>query len=200
MPETEGKRPGSAANPSVTRKKREDSCAGEADGLLYVIAMIDPAARERLTQLRRLAAPFGIPPRDLHGHITLAAYAGEDEGRFIASCKAVLARYGQFSVAYDKIELFASTSAVVAAPRKEGPLDAIQREITERWAADLDQWTRRDVWRPHTTLAYHPTADLGAVAGAMRAEFEPFAARVERVEFSREFENRYEIIDSIKLA
>lgn len=167
--------------------------------MLYVIAMIDPAARRRLTGLRELAAPFGIPPRDLHGHITLAAYAGEDEGRFIASCKAVLARYGQFSVEYDKIELFASTSAVVAAPRKEGPLDAVQREIAERWAADLDQWTRRDVWRPHTTLAYHPAADLDAAAGAMRAEFAPFSARVSRVEFSRECGNRYEIVDSMEL-
>lgn len=168
--------------------------------MLYVIAMIDPAAQKRLARLRELAVPFGIPLRDIHGHITLAAFAGTDEDGFLSSCKAILARYRKFSVEYEKIEIFASTSAIVAAPRKDGPLDAIQREIAERWAADLNQWTRRDVWHPHTTLAYHPTADLGAVAGAMRAEFEPFAAQVERVEFSRELENRYEIIDSIKLA
>ena len=53
--------------------------------MLFVIAMVDPAARARLTRLRELAAPFGILPRDVHGHITLAAYAGGEEGRFISS-------------------------------------------------------------------------------------------------------------------
>ena len=168
--------------------------------MLFVIAMVDPPARARLTRLRELAAPFGIPPRDVHGHITLAAYAGEEEGRFISSCKAILSGYGKFSVRYDRIELFASTSAIVAAPRKEGPLDAIQAEIARAWPGDLNEWTRREVWRPHTTLVYHPTADLEAITREMGKEFEPFEVRVDRVEFSRECENRYEIIDFVELA
>lgn len=168
--------------------------------MLYVIAMIDPAARARMTGLRWLAAPFGIPPRDLHGHITLAGYDGGDEDGFLLSCKAILSRYGKFSVSYDRIEIFASTSAIVAAPRKEGPLDAIQREIAERWGGALNQWTQREIWRPHTTLAYHPTADLEAIAEVMRAEFEPFTAQVDRVEFSRESGDQYEIIGSVEFA
>ncbi len=88
--------------------------------MLFVIAMVDPAARARLTRLRELAAPFGILPRDVHGHITLAAYAGGEEGRFISSCKAILSGYEKFSVRYDGVELFASTSAVVAGPAKGG--------------------------------------------------------------------------------
>ena len=168
--------------------------------MLFVIAMVDPAARARLTRLRELAAPFGILPRDVHGHITLAAYAGGEEGRFISSCKAILSGYEKFSVRYDGVELFASTAAVVAAPRKEGPLDAIQREIAGAWAADMNEWTRRDVWQPHTTILYHPQADLEAIVEALREEFESFAAQVDRVEFSREYEDRYEIVDFIELA
>lgn len=167
--------------------------------MLYVIAMLDPASRERLTRLRRLAAPFGIPPRDLHGHITLAAYTGGDAAGFISSCKAILSRYGAFSVRYDNIELFSSTRAIVAAPQREGPLDAIHREISERWGTELNEWTRRDVWRPHTTVLYHPEADLDAIIEALRAEFEPFEALVGRIEFSLEHEDRYETVDNIEL-
>lgn len=172
---------------------------GGQETMLYVIALIDQAAREKLTGLRLLAAPFGIPPQNLHGHITLAGYTGGDEEEFVSSCKAILSGYGKFPVHYDQIELFASTSAVVAVPRKEGVLDAIQREISEAWAADLNEWTRRDVWHPHTTLAYHPTVDLEAVTELMRGKFEPFTARVDRIEFSLEYAPRYETIDFIDL-
>lgn len=168
--------------------------------MLYVIARIDPAARKRITRMRQLAVPFGIAPREVHGHITLAGYTGGDEGKFVSSCKTILSGYGKFSVRYDEIKLFASTSAIVAAPRKDGALDAIQREISNAWEAGLNEWTRREVWQPHTTVAYHPTADLEAITEIMREEFEPFTAEVSRIEFSREYDGRYEIIDFIELS
>lgn len=153
--------------------------------MIFAIAGIDPASAQRLTALRRLAAPFGIPPRAVHGHISLAAYTGGDGEGFVAACRGILSRYEAFSVRYEGIEIFDSTRAVVAAPRKEGPLDAIQRDIARAFPSELNQWTQREAWRPHTTLAYHPQADLAAIAQAMRAEFTPFSARVDQIEFSR---------------
>lgn len=153
--------------------------------MIFAIADIDPASAQRLTALRQLVAPFGIPPRAVHGHISLAAYTGGDEDGFVSTCRRILSRYGAFCVRYEGIEIFASTCAIVAAPQKEGPLDAIQRDIARAFPSELNQWTRREAWQPHTTLAYHPQADLAAIAQAMRTEFVPFSARVDRIEFSR---------------
>ena len=57
--------------------------------------------------------------------------------------------------------------------------------IARAWAADLNEWTQEDVWRPHTTLLYAPGADLAAIAAAMQQEFAPFTAQVDRIEFSQ---------------
>ena len=57
--------------------------------MLCAVAKLDPASTERLARLRRMANQFGIFPKELHGHITLATYTGEDEAAFIASCKAI---------------------------------------------------------------------------------------------------------------
>lgn len=175
--------------------------------MLCVIAIIDSAATERLTKLRRTAERFGIPPRIVHGHITLASYIGADEEGFAASCKAILSGYGKFPVYYDKIETWASTSGVksliVAVPRREPVLAALQKEISGGWTADLNRWTKEDAWNPHTSLLYVPGTDLSAAAGAMGREFEPFAAQVDRIELTHVYENEgkssIEIIDFIEL-
>lgn len=157
--------------------------------MLCAIAKIDPASTERLAKLRRMANDFSIFPRELHGHITLATYTGEDEAGFIASCKAILSGYQKFTVRYEKVEIWVSVpvseSIIVAAPRREPVMAAIQKEFARAWAADLNEWTQVDVWRPHTTLLYAPGADLAAIAAAMQQEFEPFSAQVDRIEFSQ---------------
>ena len=156
--------------------------------MLCAIAKIDSVSTERLAKLRRMANDFGIFPRELHGHITLATYTGGDEAGFIASCKAVLSGYQKFTVRYEKVEIWASVpepEIIVAAPRREPVMAAMQKEIARAWAADLNEWTQEDVWRPHTTLLYAPGADLAAIAAAMQREFEPFTAQVDRIEFSR---------------
>lgn len=156
--------------------------------MLCAIAKIDPASTERLAKLRRMANDFGVFPRELHGHITLATYTGGDETGFIASCKTILSGYHKFTVPYEKVEIWASVpepEIIVAAPRREPVMAAVQKEIAQAWAADLNEWTQEDVWRPHTTLLYAPGADLAAIAVAMQREFEPFTAQVDRIEFSR---------------
>ncbi len=167
--------------------------------MLCAIAKIDSDARERLVKLQMISERFGIPPRNLYGHITLAAYIGNDEGGFISSCKANLSGYKKFSVFYNRIEALASTSIIAAVPRTEETVAAIRRGISGSWSEDLNEWTRAGVWRAHTTLVYDPQADLYAIAAAMREAFEPFGAQVDRIEFSRVYEKGYEIIDFIEL-
>lgn len=171
--------------------------------MICAIAKIDPASTERLAKLRRMANDFGISPRELHGHITLATYTGEDEAGFIASCKTILSGYQKFTVRYDKVEIWASVpeseSIIVAAPRREPVMAAIQKEIAQTWAADLNEWTQENVWRPHTTLLYAPGADLPSIAAAMQKEFAPFTAQVDRIEFSR-VNGEIETVDLAKLA
>ena len=171
--------------------------------MLCVIAIIDPAASARLAKLEQIAGRFGVPPQGVHGHITLATYTGDEEAAFLASCKAVLAGCGKFSVRYEDIQLWTAASGarsvLVAAPRKEGGIAAVQKAVARGWSEQLNEWTREDVWTPHTTLLYVPGADLDRIAGAMREEFEPFFARIDRIEFSRVYENGYEIVDFIEL-
>lgn len=103
--------------------------------MLCVIAKIDSASRKRLAGIQRIAENFGIPVRELYGHITLATYLGEEEEAFIASCKASLPCRKAFPVRYDQIEVLDATSIIVASPRKEGNLAAIHGEIERRWGA-----------------------------------------------------------------
>lgn len=167
--------------------------------MLCAIAKIDSAARERLAALAKLTNGYGILPRNVYGHVTLATYIGNDKDQFISSCKEILSGFGKFCICYDKLEVLASTSIIVAVPRTEKTMDAIQKGISRRWAADLNEWTQADVWQAHTTLVYSDQADLYTIAKAMQEKFEPFTAQVDRIEFSRVYEGGYETIDFFEL-
>ena len=167
--------------------------------MLCVLAKVDPLAKSHLLQLQEPIKKFGVPPRDLHGHITLVTYVGENEEAFISSCKTVLSGVKPFSVNYDKIEVLEATSILVASPRKEDEIVCVQKRITKGWEAWLDCWTQADVWKPHTTLLHDPQADLHGIARAIQEIFEPFSARINEVEFSRVNEHGYEVIESIVL-
>ena len=175
--------------------------------MLCAIIIVDAAATDRLLRVRQIAERFGYPPKEVHGHITLATYTGDDEEGFISSCRAILSKFGKFPVYYDKVEAWEAVSGVktfiVAVPRKEHTIVALQKEISRVWAADLNEWTRGDVWSPHTSLIHVPGKDLSDVAEAMQEEFEPFAAKIDRIEFTRVYENEgkwsYEIADSVEL-
>ena len=152
--------------------------------MLCAIAIIDVSATERLRELRRIAERFGAPPRNTHGHITLATYIGDDEDGFVASCKTLLSGYKRFSVHYDEVTIFDASAVIVAVPRREDPLAAMHKDIAKIWAADLNQWTQEDMWNPHTSLFYSRQHDLPAILKAMREEFTPFTAEVDRIEFT----------------
>jgi len=169
--------------------------------MLCVIAVIDPVAREWLRRLQRVAEEsYGIPPRHLHGHITMLTFMGEDEAGFIAECSRRLAGQRSFGVRYCGIDMLPPTPSIVAWPAMEGELWDVQRRMTVGWEEQLDRWTRPDAWVPHTTLVFAPEADLKPVTATMRAAFMPFTAQVCAIEFSRVLpEGGYEIADRIEL-
>ena len=167
--------------------------------MLCAIAKIDPVSKERLSKVQQTAEKFGIPVRDLYGHITLVTYVGNAEEAFIVSCKDMLHGYKSFCVRYDKVEVLPATQIIVASPIKKNEIATIHSEIVKAWAEELDQWSRETIWHPHTTLVYHPKADLNVIANAMQEKFSPFDARIEKIEFSRVTEDGYKIVDSIAL-
>ena len=167
--------------------------------MLCVIAKIDPASRARLLELQKEIEKLGIPVRALHGHITLASYIGEDEAAFLASCKEILSGYRAFPVYYDRIEVLASTHIVVASPRREGMLEVLQRQTAAQWEEELTDYTKADVWYPHTTLLYDMQADLARIAERLGGVFEPLCGEVQTIEFSRVENAGYTIVDTIEL-
>ena len=61
--------------------------------MLCVIAKLDKRSTEKLMAIQKAAAP-DTDGKPLHGHITLAAYMGEDEAGFMAFCAALLREKG----------------------------------------------------------------------------------------------------------
>lgn len=167
--------------------------------MLCVIAKIDADSRQKLNAIRRSAEQYGAAPRNLHGHITLASYLDADENILIPECKAILSDKRAFCVRYDKIEIFSASSIIAATPCKNEMLCSVHNSLVSIRPDLLDKWTRNSVWQPHTTLVYMPDCDLRPVAQAMQALFSPFTARIEKIEFSKEVDNGYEIVDAVQL-
>ena len=171
----------------------------EVKRLLCVIAKIDEAARDRLRAIQQIGDSHGVPTSSLYGHITLATYISGDEAEIIRSCKARLHGQRAFSVHYERIEVLPVSSIIIASPRRSGALLRLHRMLVSEYPAWLNEWTRTDQWKPHTTLLHDPLADLDAIAAQMRAAFHPFSAHVSQIEFSRVHECGYDIIGKIAL-
>lgn len=167
--------------------------------MLCVIAKLDKRSAEKLTALKKAAVPeAGTKP--LYGHITLAAYVGDDEAEFMAFCASQLKGVPQFAVKYTHLAVLEETSIVAALAEKTGTLAALHRRIAEVYGGSLNEWTGSDeVWLPHTTLLYDPKADLPAVCRKMAAGFTPFTAGIVGIEFSRVTPPGYEILGRIEL-
>ena len=168
--------------------------------MLCVIAKLDKRSTEKLTAIQKAAAP-DADGKPLHGHITLAAYMGEDEAGFMAFCAALLKGVSCFAVKYTHLAVLEETSIVAALAEKTGTLAALHRRIAEVYGGSLNEWTGSDeAWLPHTTLLYDPKADLQKVCRETARRFAPFAAEVVRVEFSRVTPSGYEIIGRVALS
>lgn len=167
--------------------------------MLCVIAKLDKSAAERLSSLKKAFVPAEFAARPLYGHITIANYIGSDEAGFIRYCKAMLEGAATFQVEYKKVEVLKKSAIIVASPEKAGTLAALHREIAEKFAPSLNDWTQPELWQPHTTLLYSPALDLDAICANMKKAFAPFSARVCAIEFSRVLDTDYEIVEKVEL-
>ena len=168
--------------------------------MLCILAKIDEEGRKKLLEVQKAAESFSVTPKELHGHVTLACYVGDDEKKFITSCGEKLKKEHPFEIFYDHIDVFEVSSVIAAAPRREEKIECVHRDISDRWSEDLNCWTKENVWLPHTTLLQDKTVDILPIAEAMKKIFKPFSAMVTEIEFSRVLEgNKYEIVGSFTL-
>lgn len=149
--------------------------------MIQVIAKLDKSARARLSWIQSFAASFGIVPKPIYGHITLASL--EDRAA-AAACRSALAEQKTFSVDFTSVEVLAQEKTVAALAAREGALEAVHEII----APGVE-------WTPHTALLRDGMMNLSWVRTAMGQMFQPFTAKVDRIEF---LENG-EIIDGIDL-
>ena len=165
--------------------------------MLCVIAKLDGGATEKLMSIRKAALSDAAMRKPLHGHITIAAYTGDEVAQFIQFCKSQIGGISSFPVRYERIEVLEDTSIVVASPEKSGTLETLHRRIAEEYNCFLNRWTQVERWYPHTTLLYDPNSDLHRICRKISTYFMPFSAQVSKIEFSRVLESGYDIIDTI---
>ena len=167
--------------------------------MLCVIAKLDDAATEKLNALRDSVLPGDSRPGPLYGHITVAAYTGDREADFIRSCRALLADVPPFEILYEKLTVFEETSIVVAVPRASETLTAMHHRIAEAYPDALNDWTRTELWVPHTTLLSGSLPELYGICETLNRRFTPFTAAVRGIAFSRVLPEGYEVVDRMAL-
>ena len=136
--------------------------------MIEVIAKLDKSSRARLSWIQSFAASFGIVPRPIYGHITLARIE-EDQ---VEACKALLADQAAFTVDFTQVEVLRQEKIIAALAAREGALE----EIYSKLAPNAP-------WTPHTELLRDDMMDLGWVKTAMAGMFQPFTASISRIEF-----------------
>ena len=149
--------------------------------MIYAIARIDKSSRARLSWIQSFAASFGIVPRPIYGHIPLAALESREQ---IAACKAALADQNAFTVDFQRVDVLRNEKAIAALAAREGALAQLHARLED----DTD-------WVPCTVLLRDDVMDLNWVCKAMAQMFQPFTAKVERIEFME----GSEIIDGMDL-
>jgi len=167
--------------------------------MLCLLARIDDLAKEKLFLLQKAAEKHGVPRRHLHGHITIAVYTGTDEAGFIESCKTIADHFSVFSFRYDHLQILREPSTISACPLKEGMLLELHKRVAAQWMQEMNHWTQSDIWLPHTTLLQDTQADLDRLLQILQNTFEPFEAKVVRLEFSAVRPDGYEIVDFVDL-
>lgn len=152
--------------------------------MVSVIAKLDKSSRARLSWIQSFAASFGIVPKPIYGHITLASV----EEALIPACKDALAGQGAVSLDFEKVDVLPAERAVAALAAPEGPLADLREKLAG--VAELEE-----NWQPCTILIRDPLADPNWVRMAMDQMFQPFTAKIERIEFM----SGNEIVDGMDL-
>ena len=154
-----------------------------------VIAILDRPARARLSWIQSFAASFGVVPRPIYGHITLASF--EDDG-LIPACADALAGQTAFSVDFPGVDILEGEPVVAALAAREGTLEAVQETL----CAALNI---REKEVPHVALIREERLNLSWVRTAMGQMFQPYSARVEAIEIVRDTNGGFEVLKRVEL-
>lgn len=136
--------------------------------MIEVIAKLDKSSRARLSWIQSFAASFGIVPRPIYGHITLACIENDQ----LEGCKASLEGQKAFAVDFSEVAVLRQEKIIAALAAREGALE----ELHSKLAPNVP-------WVPHTELLRDDMMDLNWVRSAMAGMFQPFTASVTRIEF-----------------
>ena len=136
--------------------------------MIDVILKLENSARARLSWIQSFAASFGIVPKPIYGHIAL----GSVEQGEVEACKAALAGLTAFEVDFEKIDILPDVPVVAALAVRQGVLEDIHTK-----AFGNGDWT------PCVELLRDPMVNMSWVRSAMREMFQPFTAKVVRIEF-----------------
>lgn len=136
--------------------------------MIDVILKLETSARARLSWIQSFAASFGIVPKPIYGHIPLCSVEQEK----VEACKAALAGLTAFEVDFASIDVLPNVPVVAALAVRQGVLEDLHTQI----CGDGD-------WTPCVELLRDPMVNMGWVRSAMREMFQPFTAKVVRIEF-----------------
>ena len=139
--------------------------------MVYVIAKLEKSARARLSWIQSFAASFGIVPKPIYGHIVLAAISGSNAST-ISACKDALEGQKPFAVDFEKVEVLDDRKTIAAVAARQGTLEAIHEKLAPGG----------EDWIPCTILLQDPMVNMNWVRTAMAGMFQPFTAKVERIE------------------
>ena len=148
--------------------------------MIDVILKLENSARARLSWIQSFAASFGIVPKPIYGHIWLCSVAPEE----MEACKSVLTGLKAFSVDFEKIDILPGVPRVAALAVREGVLEDVHGKL----CGDAD-------WTPCVELLRDPMVNMGWVRAAMTEMFQPFTAKVVRVEFMEDLT----VVDGVDL-
>ena len=138
--------------------------------MIDVIAKLEKSARARLSWIQSFAASFGIVPKPIYGHISLATLESRDE---IAACREALEGVEAFTVDVQTVEVLGDGKTIAALAAREGALAEVRRKLVPGGGN----------WTPCIILLKDNMVNLNWVRMAMTEMFQAFAARVERIEF-----------------
>ena len=136
--------------------------------MIEVIAKLDKSSRARLSWIQSFAASFGIVPRPIYGHITLARVENDQ----LEVCKASLDGQAAFTADFTQVEVLRQEKIIAALAARESTLEEIHQKLAPNTP-----------WTPHTELLRDDMMDLGWVRTAMAGMFQPFTATISRIEF-----------------
>ena len=155
--------------------------------MLQLIAKIDKSSRARLSWIQSFGASFGIVPRPIYGHIPLAQFPEEELQTRIEQYGKLLEGHKAIPVFYTQIAVILQEAAVVAKAKPSEELSSLR----DGGAAAP--------WQPDTTLIRDDMVNLNWIKMAMDEMFQPFEARVERIEIVRAVGDRFEVIAGFDL-